>query len=139
MQRFESYLSSRVQCVSVNGHTSDKLILKDGVSQGFVLGPLLFLVYINLSKISKKLTFYLFADNSNIYFESPDILHLHKIINKKLRKVRKWFESNRLTLIIIKPNFVIFHSAAQSILFSKLERKDKTRKSCPLLRCLTGF
>ena len=67
LQWFESYLSSREQYVSVNGHTSDKLVIKHGVPQGSVLGPLLFQLYINdLPKISKKLTFYLFADNTNI-------------------------------------------------------------------------
>ena len=113
---FESYLSDRKQFVLVNGHSSDELEIKHGVPQGSVLGPLLFLLYINdLPIISKKLTFYLFADDSNIYFESLDLLHLQKTENKELRKVRKWLESNRLALNINKTNFVIFHSAGKEI------------------------
>ena len=90
LQWFESYLSDRKQFVSVNGHSSDELEIKHGVPQGSVLGPLLLLLYINdLPRISKKLTFYLFADDTNIYFESSDLLHLQKTVNKELRKVRK--------------------------------------------------
>ena len=75
-----------------------------------------FLLYINdLSSISKKLTFYLFADDTNIYFESSNLLHLQKTVNKELQKMRKWLESNRLTLNIDKTNFVIFHSAGKEI------------------------
>ena len=79
LQWFESYLSSREQYVSVNGHTSDKLVIKHGVPQGSVLGPLLFQIYINdLPTVSKKLTFYPFAGDTNIYFESSDLMHLQK-------------------------------------------------------------
>ena len=76
LQWFESYFLARKQFVSVNGHSSDELEIKYGVPQGSVLGPLLFLLYINdLPSISKKLTFYLFTDDTNIYFESSNLLH----------------------------------------------------------------
>ena len=59
--------------MSVNGHTSKQLKVTYGVSQGSALGPLLFLVYINdLPTVSKILTFYLFADDTNIYYESSN-------------------------------------------------------------------
>ena len=60
--------------------------------------------------MSKHLTFYLFADDTNIYFESSDLLQIQKVVNRELRKVRKWLEANRLALNIDKTNFVIFHS-----------------------------
>ena len=116
LQWFKSYLSDKKQFVSVNGHSSGELEIKHGVPQGSVLGPLLFLLYINdLPSSAKKLTFYLFADDTNIYFESSDLLHLQRTVNKELRKVRKWLESNRLTLNIDKTNFVIFRSAGKEI------------------------
>ena len=61
---FKSYLSNRQQCVQINGHLSDFAIVKHGVPQGSILGPLLFLLYINdIVKTSSKLEFLLFADD----------------------------------------------------------------------------
>ena len=111
---FESYLYSRRQFVSVNGHSSLELEIKHGVPQGSVLGPLLFLLYINdLPNVSKKLTFYLFADDTNIYFDSPDLFNLQKTVNKELHKIKRWLESNRLALNIDKTNFVLFYSSSK--------------------------
>ena len=71
---FKSYLSNRKQFVCINGTNSGLRELTCGVPQGSVLGPLLFLLYINdLPNISSKLKFYLFADDTNIYCESGDI------------------------------------------------------------------
>ena len=75
LEWFRSYLSDRKQYVSVNGSNSNLLSITCGVPQGSVLGPLLFLIYINdLPNASKKLKFYLFADDTNIYCESKDSL-----------------------------------------------------------------
>ena len=111
---FASYLSNRNQYVSVNGHMSDYLNITWGVPQGSVLGPLLFLIYINdLPNISKLLSFYLFADDTNIYFEAPDMFILQKIMNRELRYVKKCLDANKLALNIEKTNFVVFHSTAK--------------------------
>ena len=66
-----SYLSHRNQFVSVNGTSLPTSSITCGVPQGSFLGPLLFLVYIkDLPCSSKKLNVFLFADDTNIYFES---------------------------------------------------------------------
>ena len=65
--------------------------------------------------MSKYLTFYLFADDTNIYFESPELSKIEKVVNRELRKVRKWLEANRLALNVDKTNFVIFHSQQRKL------------------------
>ena len=108
LQWLKSYLNDRKQYVSVCGNTSETLEIKCGVPQGSVLGPLLFLLYINdLAEVSKKLTF-LFADDTNIYYESSDTLDIQKTVNKELCKVRKWLKANRLALNIDRQIMLFF-------------------------------
>ena len=107
---FKSYLKNRKQYVYVNGESSSLEILTCGVPQGSVLGPLLFLIYINdLPNISKSLEFFLFADDTNIYFENASLKTLERTINTELKKLSNWLIINRLSLNLSKTNFVIFH------------------------------
>ena len=79
---FKSYLSNRKQYVFLNGESSEVKDITYGVPQGSVLGPLLFLLYINdLPNISKVLDFYLFADDTNIYYESDNLDKLDRKVN----------------------------------------------------------
>ena len=106
----ESYLSNRKQYVFLNGESSETQNTTCGVPQGSVLGPLLFLIYINdLPNISKVLDFYLFADDTNIYYEAETPEKLESIINKELKQLHTWLIVNRLSLNIEKTNFVVFH------------------------------
>ena len=87
---FTSYLLDRKQYVSVEGHISRYCEITCGVPEGSVLGPLLFLIYINdLPSVSKSVAFYLFADDTNIYFEASDLFTLKKVLNRELRHVKK--------------------------------------------------
>ncbi|MCP4484330.1 MAG: reverse transcriptase family protein [Flavobacteriaceae bacterium] len=108
---FESYLTNRRQSVSINGYSSSMCSISCGVPQGSVLGPLLFLIYINdLPNVSSMLSFFLFADDTNIYLEAGDLNSLTQTINKELSKVKSWLDCNKLALNIDKTNFVLFHS-----------------------------
>ena len=112
---FESYLTNRKQYVFYNGVSSDIKNVTCGVPQGSVLGPLLFLLYINdLPNISDKLTFFLFADDTNIYYESTDLEELEKTVNEELKKLSLWLNINRLALNVAKTNFVIFRSSMKN-------------------------
>ena len=84
---FKSYLSERKQYVIINGSKSNNLSVNCGVPQGSVLGPLLFLIYINdLPNSSTKLSFYLFADDTNIYYEAANLDMLERQLTKSLKK-----------------------------------------------------
>ena len=61
------------------------------------------------------MTFFLFADDTNIYFESDDLTRLTKKINKELNKVKSWLDCNKLALNIDKTNFVLFHSPRKQL------------------------
>ena len=110
LEWFISYLIDRKQYVFYNGESSNLKPISCGVPQGSVLGPLLFLIYINdLPNISTDLKFFLFADDTNIYFESDDLIKLEKVVNKELKNIFLWLNVNRLSLNVSKTNFIIFH------------------------------
>ena len=68
-----------------------------------MLGPLLFLLYINdMPKCSNILEFHLFPDDTNLFFNNPNILNLETILNVELEKVSQWLFANKLSLNIEK-------------------------------------
>ena len=89
---FQSDLNNRKQYVYVNGQSSELMDIKSGVPQSSVLGSLLFLIYINdLPNISKKLKLFLFADDTNIYYEDDNLRNLEKTLNQELKKLNQWY------------------------------------------------
>ena len=104
---FSSYLINRSQFVSIHNIHSDVNNISCGVPQGSVLGPLLFLIYINdLLDISDKLEFFLFADDTNIYYEANDLDSIQRVMNDELKKLQDWLITNSLALNISKTNFI---------------------------------
>jgi hypothetical protein len=105
----KSYLSGRRQFVSFEGITSTALEIKCGVPQGSILGPILFLIYINdLCQVSKVLNAVLFADDTNFVFINKNIQEMILNVNFELQKINTWFIVNKLTLNVNKSNYVIF-------------------------------
>ena len=98
------------------GHIPDHLPITCGVPRGSVLGPLLFFNYVNdLPNVSKVMQFYHFADDTSVYYDSDNLINLQKIVNRELKKIKKWLDANRLALYISKTNYVIFHSPSKMI------------------------
>ena len=107
---FSSYLSCRTQSTQIGSTVSNKETILCGVPQGSVLGPLLFLIYVNdMHRSSNKLDFYLFADDTNLLYADKDLSNLETIVNEELLRLCEWLNSNKLSLNIAKSNFVIFH------------------------------
>ena len=85
---FKSYLNNRKQYVSINGVDSTLRDMKYGVPQGSVLGPLLFLIYINDLNIAiKYLTTHHFADDTNLLYVSKSLKKIQKIISQKMKRL----------------------------------------------------
>ena len=107
---FASYLSNRRQYVSIGSIKSDDTLITHGVSQGSVLGPLLFLLYINdFNKCSNVFDFHIFVDDTNLFYSNSNLAKLDSIVNFNLRMVSDWLMANKVSLNIDKTNFIIFH------------------------------
>ena len=105
----KSYLSNREQQVSYNGVNSTFKNIDCGVPQGSILGPLLFIIYINdLSSVSEILTAILFADDTTLIDSHKNLNTLVTRFNEELIHIVQWLNANRLSLNIDKTNFMIF-------------------------------
>ena len=106
---FKSYLTNRKQFVSISGFESNITTMKYGVPQGSVLGPLLFLIYINdLHKSIKYCTTRHFADDTNLLIKNKSLKQIKKHVNLDLRNLSKWLKSNKISLNASKTELLIF-------------------------------
>ena len=139
MNMFKSYLSNRHQYVVYNDTKSENRVITCGVPQGSILGPLLFLLYINdLADVSSVLFSLLFADDSNMFLTGNDPNELIRIMNTEIVKVVDWLRVNKLSLNLKKTHFILFRQQQRSkITISEeliidqvnIEMKDSTKFS----------
>ena len=109
---FKNYLSNRTQFVYYNNTISEVKGSSHGVPQGSILGPILFIIYLNdLSRASDILFSILFADGTTVLIEGHNYNNIITILNNELYKIDTWLQANKLTININKTHYMVFHRA----------------------------
>ena len=104
-----SYLTNRQQYTQFANNTSGNLEIKCGIPQGSVLGPKLFILFLNdICDVSTLLHFVLFADDTNFYCSANNIDELIQKMEQEMVKLKKWFDINKLSLNLKKTKFMVF-------------------------------
>ena len=103
---FESYLKNRTQAVVIKGSKSNFLNVQAGVPQGSVLGPTLFLIYINDLSNSIESTIKLFADDTSMYLSLADNPNRTRILNSDMTKISTWAKKWKVTFNCQKTELV---------------------------------
>jgi len=105
---FRSYLQNRQQYVTINSAKSQLKETTCGVPQGSILGPILFIIYMNDINASTSLKLLSYADDTTIYSSHTEVTKLFSNLNNELPSLDDWFRANKLALNVKKTKFSIF-------------------------------
>ena len=114
-------MTNRKQYVKLNEVNSNLLPINTGVPQGSILGPLLFIIYINdFTRASSIFDFICYADDTTLFSTLNNVVNAQNInpdilINKELAKINEWLEINKLSLNVTKTKFMVFHTQHRAI------------------------
>ena len=112
----KSYLENRKQYVCYSDTLSATMPITHGVPQGSILGPLLFILYINdLANVSENLFFILFADDTTVLIEGTNINTMIAALNCELAELTEWLNANKLSINVPKSHYMVFHRSRRKI------------------------
>ena len=95
---FQSYLSNRKFTVNLENSFSEVSSMSCGVPQGSILGPLLFLIYVNDMPMAVKCNLFLYADDTCLVFQSKNVKDIEKQLNEDFANICDWFVDNKLSI-----------------------------------------
>ena len=140
LEWFKNYLKDRKQFVNINQENSNLLGVNRGVPQGSILGPILFLIYINDLKNCTSLMTLLFADDSSFMVSGKTIEETVELLNFELKKICDWFRCNEMSLNPTKTKFMIFNKKEDTInwndLYIKLDFNNVNENDPDKISCL---
>ena len=113
---FHSFLTNRSQFVTISGSDSKSKSMKHGVPQGSVLGPLLFLIYVNDLHIALRFSLVnLFADDTMLFLKNESLKTISKQANIDLKLLMNWLKANKISLNTSKTEMLIFRSIRKKL------------------------
>ena len=122
LKLMQSYLTNRKQYVEINNTQSTKNDITVSVPQGSILGPLLFITYINdIIHSSTVFRFIIFADDTTLYTTLNTQEDINDILNDELLKINNWPKVNKLSLNVAKTKAMLFHMPQKRILNLRLK------------------
>ena len=120
---FRSYLTGRTQQTAIKGHLSETAVITAGVPQGSILGPLLFILYMNDLPLHIDNNIDMFADDSTLYTTGHNVAEIQRSLQNNLNAVTTWCEDNRMVLNVAK---------TKCMLITTKQRRHHLRNNQPL-------
>ena len=115
---FENYLKDRKQFVFIDGNSSNLLEILIGVPRGSILGPLLFLIYINDLPMCSLLYTLLFADDTTLMASHKNLQELNEFTNIEFQKITNYFRNHKLCLHPLKTKYIVISQSPQAANFN---------------------
>ena len=112
---FTDYLSDRYQYTDIGGFKSSEKLIDISVLQGSILGPILFLCFINDLHLCTTLLTLLFADDTAGIDSDHDLAVLIERVNSEIQKLANWFRANRMAVNVSKTKYIIFRPKGSKI------------------------